>query len=84
MSQTLSRSFLLCFVVMTVWAMLMVELIYPALLDMNRLEGTFDAWARLYGYSSLRKSVAAFPSLTSLIDVREGLSKLLEGEHCCV
>lgn len=40
--RTLLWSFLLCFVVMTVWAMLMVELIYPALLDMNRLEGTFE------------------------------------------
>jgi len=39
--RTLLWSFLLCFVVMTVWAMLMVEMIYPALEEMYRDRGTF-------------------------------------------
>eukprot|EP00913_Durusdinium_trenchii_P022022 g20694.t1 len=33
--RTLIWSFLLCFVVMTVWAMLLVEVVHPALQDMN-------------------------------------------------
>ena len=34
--RTLIWSFMLCFVVMTVWAMLMVETIHPTLLDMSK------------------------------------------------
>ena len=40
--RTLLWSCLLCFVVMTVWSMLMVETIYPALLEMWKDNGTFD------------------------------------------
>ncbi len=40
--RTLLWSSILCFVVMTVWSMLMVETIYPALLEMWKDNGTFD------------------------------------------
>ena len=35
-------SFLLCFVVMTVWAMLLVELVYPIVTEMHRIHGFFE------------------------------------------
>eukprot|EP00435_Cladocopium_sp_Y103_P028072 s65_g7.t1 len=40
--RTLLWSFLLCFIVMTVWAMLMVELIYPSVKQMTETDGTFS------------------------------------------
>lgn len=40
-AKTLVWSFLLCFLVMTVWSMLMVEMVHPLLLDL-RLRGTFS------------------------------------------
>jgi len=40
--RTLLWSFLLCFIVMTVWAMLMVELIHPSVKQMVETDGTFS------------------------------------------
>ena len=40
--KTLAWSFLLCFLVMTVWAMLMVEMVQPLVLQMQEEIGTFD------------------------------------------
>ena len=40
--KTLAWSFLLCFVVMTVWAMLMVEIVHPTVRDMQKETGFFD------------------------------------------
>lgn len=39
--RTLLWCFLLCFIVMTGWAMLMVEIVYPAVQDMHKTEGHF-------------------------------------------
>eukprot|EP00435_Cladocopium_sp_Y103_P032142 s1667_g8.t1 len=39
--RTLLWCFLLCFIVMTGWAMLMVEIVYPAVQDMHKTDGHF-------------------------------------------
>ncbi|CAJ1340350.1 unnamed protein product [Effrenium voratum] len=40
--RTLLWSFLLCFVVMTGWAMLMVEVVYPVVRELNEKQGLFE------------------------------------------
>jgi len=40
--KALAWSFLFCFVIMTVWAMLMVEIVHPVIQEIQQEKGVFD------------------------------------------
>ena len=40
--KTLAWSFIFCFVIMTIWAMLMVEMVHPIVEELNETEGLFQ------------------------------------------
>lgn len=40
--KALCWSFVFCFVIMTIWAMLLVEMVHPLIQELHRTEGMFD------------------------------------------